>query len=105
MDTPTVDEVTELLYDVIDPELGINIVDLGLLYNVMVIEDRVVILKITLTSAACPLQDVIQDQVESVLINSCSRVVFDWVWAPAWNPTMITDSGREQLNSIGYSTF
>ena len=105
MEIPTVDEVLELLYDVIDPELGINIVDLGLVYNVLITEDRVVTLKMTLTSPACPLQDVIEDQVQSAVINSCSRIIFDWVWAPTWNPTMITDSGREQLSAVGYNYF
>jgi len=48
--------------DVVDPELGINVVDLGLLYGVTVSDDRTITLDLTLTSAACPLTDVIEDQ-------------------------------------------
>ena len=57
----TLDEVTEALKDVIDPELGINVVDLGLVYEMSVNEANVAVLDMTLTSAACPLQDVIED--------------------------------------------
>ena len=105
MNTLTVDEVYELLYDVIDPEMQINIVDLGLVYDILFPGDRVITLKMTLTSPACPLQDVIEDQIREVLINSCSRVYFDWVWSPAWNPSMVTASGRDQLRAVGYNSF
>ena len=70
IDSPTAaspDEVTEALYDVMDPELGVNIVDLGLLYGVSVDEEGVAIVEMTLTSAACPLTDVLEDQVAQVL--------------------------------------
>ncbi len=57
-----IDDVTEAMKDVVDPELGINVVDLGLIYDVMIDDANVAILNMTLTSAACPLQDVIEDQ-------------------------------------------
>ena len=60
--TTSVDDVTEAMKDVVDPELGINVVDLGLIYDVMVDESNIAVLNMTLTSAACPLQDVIEDQ-------------------------------------------
>jgi len=64
---PTVDDVEEAMRDVVDPELGINVVDLGLVYGVQVGQDRVVTLDMTLTSAACPLTDVIEDQARQAL--------------------------------------
>jgi metal-sulfur cluster biosynthetic enzyme len=99
----TLDEVTEALKDVIDPELGINVVDLGLVYEMNVNEANVAILDMTLTSAACPLQDVIEDQARQVLADITSDVQINWVWMPPWGPNKITDDGREQLRAIGFT--
>lgn len=99
----TLDEVVEALKDVIDPELGINVVDLGLVYEMSVDENNVAKLDMTLTSAACPLQDVIEDQAHQVLADITSDVVINWVWMPPWGPNKITDDGREQLRAIGFT--
>jgi hypothetical protein len=63
---PSVDDLEEAMRDVVDPELGINVVDLGLLYDIRA-EDGVATLDMTLTSAACPLTDVIEDQTRAAL--------------------------------------
>ena len=99
----SLDDVTEAMKDVIDPELGINVVDLGLIYDVTVDEANVAVLDMTLTSAACPLQDVIEDQTPSVLQDLVSDVKINWVWMPPWGPDKITDDGREQLRAIGFT--
>ena len=99
----TLDEVTEALKDVIDPELGINVVDLGLVYEMSVSEENIAVLAMTLTSAACPLQDVIEDQARQVLADITSDVQINWVWMPPWGPNKITDDGREQLRAIGFT--
>jgi metal-sulfur cluster biosynthetic enzyme len=99
----TLDEVTEALKDVIDPELGINVVDLGLVYEMSVNAENVAVLDMTLTSAACPLQDVIEDQARQVLADITSDVQINWVWMPPWGPNKITDDGREQLRAIGFT--
>ena len=99
----TIDEVLEALKDVIDPELGINVVDLGLVYDMSVDGDNIAKLDMTLTSAACPLQDVIEDQAHQVLADITSGVVINWVWMPPWGPNKITDDGREQLRAIGFT--
>ena len=96
-------DVTEAMKDVIDPELGINVVDLGLIYDVTVDESNVAVLDMTLTSAACPLQDVIEDQTRSELQDLVSDVKINWVWMPPWGPDKITDDGREQLRAIGFT--
>ncbi len=62
-----IDDVTEAMKDVVDPELGINVVDLGLVYGVHLDDDTNVVIDMTLTSAACPLTDVIQDQTNTAL--------------------------------------
>ncbi len=69
-----VEDVTEAMKDVVDPELGINVVDLGLVYDVMVDEANIAILNMTLTSAACPLQDVIEDQTRAALAGMTTDV-------------------------------
>ena len=99
----TLDEVTEALKDVIDPELGINVVDLGLVYEMSVNAENVAVLDMTLTSAACPLQDVIEDQARQVLADITSDVQINGVWMPPWGPNKITDDGREQLRAIGFT--
>lgn len=97
------EEIVEALKDVIDPELGINIVDLGLLYGISIAEDNSIILNMTLTSAACPLTDVIERQAEMVLGPYSTDVTVNWVWLPPWGPECITDDGREQLRAIGFN--
>ena len=103
--TPNVADVEEALRDVIDPELGINVVDLGLVYGVYLNPDGTGTVDMTLTSPACPLQDVITDQARGMLVNSglCTDMEINWVWIPAWGPDKITDDGREQLRALGFT--
>ena len=96
-------EVTEAMRDVVDPELGINVVDLGLVYGVSVDPDNVATLDMTLTSAACPLTDVIEDQTRAALQDLTSDFRINWVWMPPWGPDKITDDGREQLRALGFN--
>jgi metal-sulfur cluster biosynthetic enzyme len=107
---PTRDEIDEAMRDVVDPELGINVVDLGLVYDARVDESdsgAVVTLDMTLTSAACPLTDVIEDQASAALTGGpkplASEVKINWVWMPPWGPEKITDDGREQLRALGFN--
>lgn len=101
-------DVTEFMRDVIDPELGINVVDLGLVYDLWFEEDNVkeiVMINMTLTSPACPLTDVIAEQVEDIVkANKLADAVrINWVWMPPWGPQMITEEGREQLQALGFA--
>ena len=83
----TLEDVTEAMKDVVDPELGINVVDLGLVYGVHVDEGHNCVIDMTLTSAACPLTDVIQDQTNTALEGLVNDVAINWVWMPPWGPT------------------
>jgi metal-sulfur cluster biosynthetic enzyme len=100
---PMVDDVEEAMRDVVDPELGINVVDLGLVYGIHIEEDSRVVLDMTLTSAACPLTDVITDQTNSALEGMVNDVHINWVWMPPWGPDKITDDGREMLRALGFN--
>ena len=101
--TPNVADVEEAMRDVVDPELGINVVDLGLVYGITVDPQRHAVLDMTLTSAACPLTDVIEDQARSALDGLVSDFKINWVWLPPWGPDKITDDGREQLRALGFN--
>jgi metal-sulfur cluster biosynthetic enzyme len=107
-DLADVDDLEEAMRDVVDPELGINVVDLGLVYDIRVDEGNVAIVDMTLTSAACPLTDVIEDQTRSALTGGpggglVDDVRINWVWIPPWGPDKITDDGREQLRALGFT--
>ncbi|MEH0146151.1 metal-sulfur cluster assembly factor [Corynebacterium sp. Q4381] len=101
-------DVEEFMRDVIDPELGINVVDLGLVYDLW-IEERegknIAVINMTLTSPACPLTDVIEEQARiSVLENTAAdELELNWVWMPPWGPQFITEEGREQLRALGFA--
>ncbi|MDN5857900.1 MAG: iron-sulfur cluster assembly protein [Pseudonocardia sp.] len=97
--------VREALYDVIDPDLGVNIVDLGFVRRVRIAEDGVATIVMTLTSAACPLTSVMEIQIRSVMDELGTAFVVEWEWLPAWRPHDITEDGREQLRAIGFSAF
>ncbi|MET8354578.1 MULTISPECIES: metal-sulfur cluster assembly factor [unclassified Micromonospora] len=101
-------DVEEAMKDVVDPELGINVVDLGLVYGVHVDDENVATLDMTLTSAACPLTDVIEDQARQALTTGpggglVNDIRINWVWLPPWGPDKITDEGRDQLRSLGFN--
>jgi metal-sulfur cluster biosynthetic enzyme len=101
--TPEVENVLEALRDVVDPELGVNVVDLGLVYGVTVESDRTATIDMTLTSAACPLTDMIEDQAGQALDGLVPDFRINWVWLPPWGPEKITEDGREQLRALGFN--
>ncbi len=96
--------VREALFDVIDPDLGVNIVDLGFVRAVTV-EGPTAVITMSLTSAACPLTGVMEDQIRAGLtpLSGIEGFRVNWQWIPAWRPADITDSGREQLRAIGFT--
>ncbi len=99
-------KVEECLLDVIDPELGINVVDLGLVYDIWIEDGNRAVVNMTLTSPACPLQDMIEDQAQTAVLDTLGEIAelhINWVWTPAWGPQMINEEGREQLRYLGFS--
>ena len=101
--TPEQEDVLEALRDVVDPELGINVVDLGLVYGVDVDAERIATIDMTLTSAACPLTDVIEDQAREALEGLVADFRINWVWMPPWGPEKITEDGRDMMRALGFS--
>ena len=107
-DNELLGDIEEAMRDVVDPELGINVVDLGLVYDVNVEnaeEGTVALIDMTLTSPACPLTDVIEDQSRNALVGAglVDELRINWVWNPPWGPDKITDDGRDQLRALGFT--
>ena len=98
------DEVEEALKDVMDPELGVNIVDLGLIYDLAWDDENdALLISMTLTSAGCPLTDVIEEETAQALDGTVEQFRINWVWMPPWGPEKITDDGREMMRALGFS--
>jgi len=93
---PVLDDIEEAMRDV---------VDLGLVYDIRVEPDNTATIDMTLTSAACPLTDVIEDQTSAALTSGGLVKDFriNWVWMPPWGPEKITEDGREQLRALGFT--
>jgi metal-sulfur cluster biosynthetic enzyme len=101
---PTEATITELLREVIDPELGINIVDLGLLRGVAVAPGGAVRIVTTLTTPACPLGPYITEQIQDVLseVVTVTDVEVDVVWSPPWDADRDMSEQAKQL--LGWRT-
>lgn len=100
---PTAEEdiLMQRLRGVIDPELMVNIIDLGLVYDLRLSPDTIEI-DVTLTSPGCPLGDVIMQDIKAVTENQFPEheVNVNLVWEPAWSTEMITEAGRGALNKF-----
>jgi len=92
------EHVREALRSVTDPEIGINIVDLGLIYDIEVGPGELVI-RMTMTAPACPMGAWLTGQVrqEAQRIAGARSVTVDVVWDPPWNPSMMSDAARDRL--------
>jgi metal-sulfur cluster biosynthetic enzyme len=95
------DQVEEARKDVMDPELG---VDLGLIYDLTWDDENdALIISMTLTSAGCPLTDVIEEQTAQSLDGVVEQFRINWIWMPPWGPEKITDDGRDMMRALGFS--
>jgi metal-sulfur cluster biosynthetic enzyme len=94
----------EALKVVRDPEIPVNIVDLGLVYNLDVDDDGSVAVEMTLTSMGCPVQDMIQADVElaCMKVDGVNKVAVEFVWSPAWSTDKMTDDGKKQMRMFGF---
>ena len=98
------DEATEALKDVVDPELDVNIVDLGLVYDLAWDDEQdALVISMTLTSAGCPLTDVIETEIAEKLDGVVEQFRINWVWMPPWGPERITDDGRDMMRALGFA--
>jgi len=98
-----IEDIEEAMRDVVDPELMVNVVDLGLVYGIHVDEENNATIDMTLTSPPCPLTDRLEYDTQVALAPLVNSVTINWVWLPPWTLDNITDDGREQLRAVGYN--
>ncbi|MGH2813198.1 MAG: metal-sulfur cluster assembly factor [Actinomycetota bacterium] len=96
---PTEEQVSESLKVVNDPELGINIVDLGLVYDIQVTPDGEVHIVYTLTSAGCPIGPMLDREIKEVLgqVEGVAQVTTDLIFSPPWGPEKMSDLAKSAL--------
>lgn len=99
----TADDVKEALHQVIDPELGVDVMDLGLVYGIEIDSLGRAIITMTLTTPACPLTSLIEDECATVLAGLVDEFRIDWTWTPPWNVDMMTPEGAEQMAALGFN--
>lgn len=102
---PTPEQVREALKVVKDPEIPVNVVDLGLIYDVEVLEGGVVNVNMTLTAVGCPVQDLIRSDAEMAVmrVDGVNEVNVTFVWTPAWGPDKMTEDGKRQMRMFGFN--
>jgi len=96
------DDILSALKTVIDPELGINIVDLGLIYHAARNANKIDI-ALTMTTPACPLGEMMSEEIKLVLRNrfpDLTDVQVELVWDPPWSPELMSEESRRQLGML-----
>ena len=102
MDTLNREQVIEVLKAIYDPEIPVNIYDLGLIYDLQIVGWDVSI-KMTLTAVGCPIGPAVAEEIRNKLQSvGASNVVVDFVWSPPWTPDRLSDDGRMALQSLGF---
>lgn len=102
---PAVEQVLEALKVVKDPEIPVNVVDLGLVYGVGYSEGNIIDITMTLTSVGCPVQDLIRSDAEMAVmrLDGVERVNVEFVWSPPWSPDKMTEDGKRQMRMFGFN--
>ncbi len=102
---PTEEQVLEALKVVKDPEIPVNVVDLGLIYGVDINPDGVIDITMTLTSVGCPVQDLIRADAEMAVsrLDNVNEVNVEFVWTPPWGPDKMTEDGKRQMRMFGFN--
>nr|RIY00688.1 metal-sulfur cluster assembly factor [Deinococcus sp. RM] len=102
---PSEAQVLEALKVVKDPEIPVNVVDLGLIYGVDIQESGLVDITMTLTSVGCPVQDLIRSDAELAVgrLDGVSEVNVEFVWTPPWGPDKMTEDGKRQMRMFGFN--
>lgn len=98
------DQVWEILHDVYDPEIPLNIADLGLIYDLKVSEAGEVSILMTLTSPGCPVGDMLADEIRDrvMSIPGVKDVHVEFTFDPLWTPERISEEGRQMLRAFGF---
>ena len=95
-------KIFEALKNVIDPELGINVIDMGLVYKIKFDFEKGILIEMTLSTKACPMGNIIREDVENTVrqIFPGIDVIFKLVWEPVWTPEFISPAGKKALGQL-----
>lgn len=102
---PSQAQILEALKVVKDPEIPVNVVDLGLIYGIDVTPTGNVEITMTLTSVGCPVQDLIRSDAEMAVmrLDGINQVEVEFVWSPPWAPDKMSDDGKRQMRMFGFN--
>ena len=102
---PSQAQILEALKVVKDPEIPVNMVDLGLIYGIDVTPAGNVEITMTLTSVGCPVQDLIRSDAEMAVmrLDGINQVEVEFVWSPPWAPDKMSDDGKRQMRMFGFN--
>nr|WP_245557644.1 metal-sulfur cluster assembly factor [Deinococcus peraridilitoris] len=102
---PTREQVLEALKIVKDPEIPVNVVDLGLIYDAEISPAGNVEITMTLTSVGCPVQDMIRADAELAVmrLDGVNAVNVEFVWSPPWSPEKMSEDGKRQMRMFGFN--
>ncbi|WP_456830282.1 metal-sulfur cluster assembly factor [Deinococcus sp. UYEF24] len=102
---PSQAQILEALKVVKDPEIPVNVVDLGLIYGVDITTAGNVEITMTLTSVGCPVQDLIRSDAEMAVmrLDGVNQVEVEFVWSPSWAPDKMSDDGKRQMRMFGFN--
>ena len=93
----TKEDILKALKQIVDPEVGINIVDMGFIYDI-IIKDKVITVKMTLTTPGCPMHAMFTQEVESILKDKFGKnVIVELVFDPPWSPDKMSPEARKKL--------
>ena len=97
-------DVVEALLDVIDPELGVDVINLGLIYDIEITKRNKAVVLMTLTSMGCPFAPQLEQGVKEAIggLPGIKKVLVEWTFDPPWTSSQITEEGRDQLMALGY---
>ncbi|MFN3690423.1 MAG: metal-sulfur cluster assembly factor [Fimbriimonadales bacterium] len=98
------DQVWEVLHDVYDPEIPLNIADLGLIYDLQVSDTGEVSILMTLTAPGCPVGDMLADEIRdrAMSIPGVKEVHVEFTFDPLWTPERISEEGKQMLRAFGF---
>jgi metal-sulfur cluster biosynthetic enzyme len=102
---PSQAQILEALKVVKDPEIPVNVVDLGLIYGIDINPSGNVEITMTLTSVGCPVQDLIRSDAEMAVmrLDGINQVEVEFVWSPPWAPDKMSDDGKRQMRMFGFN--
>ena len=98
---PSQEDIVEELREVVDPELGVNVVDLGMVADILIDDEANVVVDMVPTSPTCPMTDRLEYSAELATEGMVNSLTISWLWLEVWTPARLTEDGREQLRAFG----